>query len=48
MNKLDLVKKDLQNFVLKTNELKAIKGGGWGNGGSSNGNGCPPPHASVM
>lgn len=21
----------------------SVKGGGWGNGGSSNGNGCPPP-----
>ena len=46
MNKLNQIQKGFQNSNLNVNEMKAIKGGGWGNGGSSSGNGCPPP--SIM
>lgn len=46
MNKLNQTKRGFQNSELNQNELKAVKGGGWGNGGTSNGNGCPPP--SIM
>ena len=47
MNNLIQVRESFAQNQLTNDQLKAIKGGGWGNGGTSNGNGCPPPNAGV-
>jgi natural product precursor len=48
MFQLTQCKKEFQKAKLTKKDLRAIKGGGWGNGGISKGKGCPPPNVMEI
>lgn len=48
MKKLHKLNNKFNKFKLAEKQLNSVKGGGWGNGGTSaSSKNCPPPDAGV-